>query len=81
MKRIPLAEAKDTLSAVIRAAQTEEVVITRHGRPAAVVIGFQDEDDWLEYRLLHDEGFLRSIVQARADIDAGRFTTLEGVPD
>jgi prevent-host-death family protein len=81
MKRIPLAEAKDTLSAVIRAAQTEAVVITRHGRPAAIVIGFKDEDDWLEYRLLHDEAFLNSIAQARADIGEGRFTRLEDLLD
>ena len=81
MKRIPLAEAKDTLSAVIREAQSEEIVITRHGQPAAVVIGFRDEDDWLEYRLLHDEDFLRSIEQARADIRAGKFTKLEDLPD
>jgi len=80
MKRIPLAEAKDTLSAVIREAQAEEVVITRHGRPAAVVIGFRDEGDWLEYRLLHDAEFLTTIAQARADIRAGKFARIEDLP-
>jgi hypothetical protein len=26
-------------------------VITRHGKPAGVLIGFSSEDDWFEYRL------------------------------
>jgi prevent-host-death family protein len=60
-KTLPLTKAKVDLSSVIRDAEKEEVLITRHGRPAALVIGFADEDDWLEYRLLHDEKFLRSV--------------------
>jgi hypothetical protein len=28
-------------------------VITRHGEPAGVLIGFESEDDWYEYRLEH----------------------------
>ncbi len=80
MKTMPLTKAKDDLSGVIRDAQTEEVLITRHGRPAAIVIGFADEDDWIEYRLLHDEGFLASIARAREDIRNGRFTKLKDLP-
>ncbi len=80
MKTLPLTKAKDDLSSVIRDAEKEEVLITRHGRPAALVIGFADEDDWLEYRLLHDERFLKSVERAREDIKAGRFTKLEDLP-
>jgi prevent-host-death family protein len=76
MKTLPLTKAKDDLSSVIRAAEDEAVLITRHGRPAAIVIGFANEEDWIEYRLLHDEKFLRSIDRARADIKEGRFTKL-----
>ena len=61
-------------------AETEEVLITRHGRPAAIVIGFADEDAWMEYRLLNDEGFLTSIERAREDIRKGRFTKLQDLP-
>jgi protein-S-isoprenylcysteine O-methyltransferase Ste14 len=32
---------------------SEETVITRHGRPAGVLIGFGSEDDGFEYRLEH----------------------------
>jgi prevent-host-death family protein len=81
VKRIALSKAKDDLSSVIRQAEHEEILITRHGRPAAVIVGFEDEDDWLEYQLLHDEGFLASIARARSDVDAGRFVDLESLDE
>jgi prevent-host-death family protein len=77
MKTLPLTQAKDDLSGVIRSAEKEEILITRHGRPAAIVIGFANEDEWIEYRLLNDEKFLQSIERARTDIREGRFTKLE----
>ncbi|MHB8521372.1 MAG: hypothetical protein ACYDH9_11535 [Limisphaerales bacterium] len=35
------------------------MLITRHGKPAAILIGFTDEDDWFDYRLEHDPRFLK----------------------
>ncbi len=49
--RVPIAEVKDDFSRYLRAAAKEDVIITRHGQPAGVLIGFETEDDWLEYRL------------------------------
>jgi prevent-host-death family protein len=80
MKMIPLTEAKDDLSAVIRRAEREQIVITRHGKPAAVIVGFENEEDWIEYRMLNDPKFMKRIAEARADIRAGRFTRLEDLP-
>lgn len=80
MKTLPLTKAKDDLSGVIRDAENEQVLITRHGMPAAIVIGFATEDDWLEYRLTNDEQFLTSIEKARANIKAGKFTRIEDLP-
>jgi prevent-host-death family protein len=79
MKEIPLTEVKDDLSHVLRLAETEAIVITRHGKPAGVLIGFKDEDDWLEYRLENDERFLNRIAQARASARAGRRIPIEDV--
>ena len=45
------AEVKDDLSRFLRLAASEEIVITRHGKPAGVLIGFESEEDWLDYRL------------------------------
>jgi len=51
MKKIPLSEVKDDLSHFLRKAAKEDIVITRHGKPAGVLIGFASDDDWFEYRL------------------------------
>jgi hypothetical protein len=41
-------------------------VITRHGRVAGILIGFNSEDDWFDYQLEHDPRFLARIESARA---------------
>ena len=38
MKQVPLSEIKDDLSRFLREAETQEIVITRHGKPAGVLI-------------------------------------------
>ena len=60
MKKVALSEVKDDLSKFLRLAEKEEVVITRHGKPAGILIGFESEDDWFDYRLEHDPRFLRA---------------------
>ncbi len=77
MRRVPLHEAKDDLSKYLRNAEKEEIIITRHGKPAGVLIGFSSEDDWFEYRLEHDPRFLRRIAQARKSIATGKGIKLE----
>jgi prevent-host-death family protein len=79
VKEVPLSEIKDDLSRYLREAETEEIVITRHGKPAGVLIGFESEDDWFDYRLENDPRFLRRIEQARADLRAGRGVRLEDI--
>ena len=79
MKEIPLTEVKDDLSRILRLAENEQIVITRRGKPAGVLIGFKDEDDWFEYRLENDERFLKRIAQARASARAGRRIPIEDV--
>ena len=79
MKAVALAKVKDDLSRYLRQAEREEIVITRHGQPAAVLIGFQSEEDWFDYRLEHHPEFLRRVAEARADLAAGRGVPLESV--
>jgi prevent-host-death family protein len=76
-RRVALAKVKDDLSRYLRLAESEEVVITRHGRPAGVLIGFGTEEDWFDYRLAHHPEFVRRIRKARADIAAGRGVKLQ----
>jgi prevent-host-death family protein len=79
MKEVPLSEVKDDLSRFLREAATHEIVITRHGKPAGVLIGFDSEEDWFDYRLEHDPRFLRRVEQARNSLRAGHGTKLEDV--
>ena len=76
MKKVALSEVKDDLSKYLHEAEREEIVITRHGRPAGLLIGFKTEDEWFEYRLERDERFLNRIDAARKSIQAGRGVSL-----
>lgn len=77
IKEVPLAEVKDDLSRYLREAEKGEIVITRHGKPAGVLIGFRSEEDWFDYRLENDPRFLDRIEKARASLRAGRGVRLE----
>lgn len=81
MKTCTMTEAKNDICRIIRESEKDQVIIMRHGKPAAVVIGFRDEDDWFDFRLEHDEGFLRKIAKARDEIQKGRFVTLDRLPE
>lgn len=79
MKEVPLSAVKDDLSRFLREAEKQEIVITRHGKPAGVLIGFESEDDWFDYRLENDPRFLQRVEQARQSLRAGRGVKLEDV--
>ena len=79
LKEVPLAAVKDDLSRYLREAEKAEIVITRHGKPAGVLIGFRSEEEWFEYRLENDPRFLDRIAKARASLRAGRGIRLEDV--
>jgi prevent-host-death family protein len=81
MKQISLSEIKDELSKYLHLAEDEEIVITRHGKPAGILIGFKNEDDWFDYRLENDPAFLKRIAAARAELQAGRGVRLEDIPE
>ena len=78
--RVPLSQVKDDLSKYLRLAGRERIVITRHGKPAGVLIGFESEDDWFDYRLENDPAFLERIRAARESLAAGRGVRLEDLP-
>ncbi|HEV2097996.1 MAG TPA: type II toxin-antitoxin system Phd/YefM family antitoxin [Stellaceae bacterium] len=79
MKRVPLSEIKDDLSRFLNEAETEEIVITRNGKSAGVLIGFASEDDWLDYQLENDPRSLRRIEQSRQSLRAGHGVKIEDI--
>jgi prevent-host-death family protein len=80
-REVAIAEIKDDFSQYLRLAAKQEIVITRHGRPAGVLIGFESEDDWFEYRLENDPEFLDRIAAARAALRKGEGVAIEDLAD
>ena len=81
MKKVALSEVKDHLSEYLDLAEKEEVLITRHGKPAGVLIGFESEEDWFDYRLEHDPRFLARISAARKGFEKGKGIRIEDLSD
>lgn len=68
---------KDDLSRYPREAEERQIVITRHGKPGGVLIGFESEDDWFDDRLENAPRFLDRVEAARASLRAGRGVRLD----
>ena len=79
VKQVPLSDIENNLSRFLSEAEGDEIIITRNGRPAGVLIGFSSEDDWLDYQLENDSRFLRRIEQARKSLREGRGVRIEDV--
>jgi prevent-host-death family protein len=77
MKRVKLSEVKDRFSEYLRMAEDEEIIVTRHGKPAGLLVGFATEDDWIDYRLEHDPRFVRRIAEARESLREGKGVRIE----
>ena len=72
----PLSEMKDKLSAYVKKAARQDIIITSHGRHVAVLTGFSDEDEYLEYRLLNDPRFQAIVRRSRQEARDGKVTPL-----
>jgi len=77
MKKNPLSDVKDELSKYLHLAEKEGIIITRHGKPAGVLIGFAGEEDWFDYCLENDPRFLTRIAVARESLRKGRGVRIE----
>lgn len=75
-----LAKVKDDLSRYLKLAASGEILITRHGRPAGVLIGFENDAAWVDYQIENHPDFIERIARAREALRAGRGTKLEDIP-
>jgi prevent-host-death family protein len=62
MKIASVAEVKSQFSAFLKASEGGPVVVTRNGRPVAVIVGVQDEDE-IERLLMAYSPHLRAILE------------------
>ena len=81
MIQVPLNQVKDDLSRYLRLAVTESVIITRHGVPAGILVGFEDPEDWWEELLLRDPRFKARVAEARKNLREGKGISLEKFRD
>jgi len=82
MKTLSLSEAKIKLSKLIHAVSTtdEEVVITKNGRPAAVLVSPDEFEGWKETNLVRsDPALMKEIKKGLAALKKkrARLYTLE----
>jgi prevent-host-death family protein len=81
-RMIPFTEARARLSELVDEVESrhEHVVITRNGRPAAVVISLAEYEALAEtLEILQDEELLRALRESDDDVKAGRVSTLDEV--
>jgi prevent-host-death family protein len=71
MKIAPLAEVKDRFSAYIDESRESPVVVTRNGRPVAMIIAIEDEDDLDGLLLVHNPRFVQLLEEARQRVHVG----------
>jgi prevent-host-death family protein len=74
-KTLPISEVKARLPELVNRIQQceEEVVVTRNGKPAAVLVNYAEYERLKEsLDVLSDPGLMRQIEQSRAFYAAGR---------
>lgn len=75
MAEIGIKELKNTASRVIEDVEAgERVVVTKRGRPAAVIMSIEEAEDFV---LAHAEDFVRMRFAGRRDYRAGKSIPLE----
>ena len=77
MKIASVAEIKSQFSAFLKASEDGPVVVTRNGKPVAVIVGVQDEDE-IERLLLAYSPRLQAILEeSRKQIREGEVLSHE----
>ena len=74
-EHMPLADVKNRLSEVVDRLEREHgrVIITKHGRPAAVVMSVEDLEGLEEtLDILSDPKLMRRVRGAQAEIETGK---------
>jgi prevent-host-death family protein len=70
MKIASVADVKANLSAYIKASEDELVVITKNGKPVAVLVPMEDDDELERFALAYSRRFQAILGQARDQLQA-----------
>lgn len=72
---LPITEARNNFLNLVRNARKilERVIITKNGKPEAVLLSYEEYEGWLEtLEIMKDQELVKGIQAAKADIKAGR---------
>jgi len=72
MKIASVADVKARFSAFLKASKSGPVVVTRNGKPAAVLLSVDDEDEIERLTLAYSPKFQKMLSLARQQIREGR---------
>lgn len=79
---LPVTEVRNNFLNLMRKAQDvfERVIITKKGKPEAVLMSYDEYEGWLEtLDIMSDPDLAKSINAAKEDIKNGRIRTYEEV--
>jgi prevent-host-death family protein len=82
VKTIAVSEARQNLPELVSRMRTllDRVVITRNGKPEAVMMAFEEYESWVEtLELMSRPETVRGIREGLADLSAGRARAFEDV--
>ena len=68
MKIAPIAEVKAHFSAYLKESEKGPIVVTRNGKPAAVLLGITDEDEIECFVLAYSQKFQAILGQGHQEI-------------
>lgn len=77
MREITVKELASAASRLLDEVEAgERVIVTRGGRPTAVIVSMEDAEDFI---LAHADEFVRMRAQARHDYDAGKSLAIDNL--
>ena len=79
MKQIQLSEVQIDLLRFLEMAQEEDIILINEGKPVGYLVGFSDEDDWIDYLMLRDPKFQQRLRRSLQDVKAGRTIPFEKI--
>lgn len=82
VRTIPVSEARQNLPELVARMRRfmERVIITRNGKPAAVMLGIEEYESWVEtLELMASPEAIRGVREGLADLKAGRSRSFEDV--
>jgi antitoxin YefM len=81
-KVVPFTDARATLSELLDLLEREQehVVITRNGKPVAILMSAEEWESWEEtIEVLSDPELMAALAESEEDVKAGRLYTLDEV--